>query len=99
MLGVILVQVAVPTFALFQDKPARFGFQMYSGYGAGSITVLDTAGGEIAVDWSEQLPRTLRPELDWTTHLPEHACASIEGAADVIVEQDLTGRTVVSCTD
>ena len=37
--AVILAQIAVPAVALTLDKPARFGFQMYSGAGWTRITV------------------------------------------------------------
>ena len=95
--AVILAQIAVPAVALTLDKPARFGFQMYSGYGEGSVTVLDDAGREIDVDLGALLPRSLRPELDWTQHLQEHFCAEVADAATVVVEQDATGRTAIPC--
>jgi hypothetical protein len=95
--AVVVLQVAVPAIAMTQPKPARLGFQMYSGYGAGSITVLDAHGEEIPVDAASLLPRNLRPELDWTQHVPQHFCAAISEAATVVIEQDATGRTSVSC--
>ncbi|MGC5077126.1 hypothetical protein [Agrococcus sp. DT81.2] len=97
LVAVIIAQIAVPAIALTQEKPARFGFQMYSGYGEGSITVLDDGGREIDVDMGALLPRALRPELDWTRHVPAHLCAEVPRAATVVVEQDLTGRAAVPC--
>lgn len=97
LVAVIIAQIAVPAIALTQEKPSRFGFQMYSGYGEGSIVVLDADGEDIDVDTPAVLPRTLRPELDWTQHVPEHLCAEVPGAASVVIEQDLTGRSVVPC--
>ena len=95
--AVIVAQIAVPSIALMQEKPARFGFQMYSGYGEGSITVLDRDGVEIDVDLSAVLPRALRPELDWTRYVPEHFCAELPEAETVVVVQENTGRTSVPC--
>ena len=95
--AVIITMIAVPTVALTLEKPARFGFQMYSGYGEGSITVLDRDGAEIDVDLSALLPRTLRPELDWTQYVPEHFCAEIAAAETIVIEQEASGRTAVPC--
>ena len=95
--AVIAVQFAVPAVALLQEKPARFGFQMYSGYGEGSITVLDRDGAELEVDLSALLPRTLRPELDWTRYVPEHFCAELPDAETIVIVQGATGTTSVPC--
>jgi hypothetical protein len=95
--AVIALQVAVPAVALTLEPPTRFGFQMYSGYGDGEIGVLDASGAAIDVDYAEVLPRSLRPELDWTRHVPEHLCAKIPGAATIVVEQNGSGRTDVPC--
>lgn len=98
LISVIALQIAVPAIAMTQPKPARFGFQMYSGYGVGSITVLDVSGDEVTVDAAALLPRALRPELDWRLHVPAHFCEEIPTAATIVIEQDSTGRTVVPCS-
>ncbi len=93
----VLAQFAVPAIALTQEKPARFGFQMYSGYGVGTITVLDDTDAEIDFELSDVFPRSLRPELDWTRYVPEHLCAQLPQAATIVIEQDLTGRSTLPC--
>lgn len=93
----VIAQVAVPTYALTQPPPARFGFQMYSGYGEGSISVLEANGSELDVDYSTLLPRNLRPELDWSLHLPEHFCEALPDAATIVIEQDGRSGSRVAC--
>lgn len=98
LLLVLIAQLLVPAIALLQErKPVRFGFQMYSGYGEGEITVLDAAGAELDVDLSALLPRSLRPELDWTMHVPEHFCSEVPGAATIVVQQDFAQTVSVPC--
>ena len=79
VLIVIVLQFFVPLVALIvPDKPNRLGWQMYSGHGGGLVTVTDAQGRAVDVDCGEVLPKTRRPELDWTRHLPEHLCSHVE---------------------
>jgi hypothetical protein len=95
--AVILLQITVPTVALFGELPARFGFQMYSGYGDGRIEVRDASGAAVAFDAAGVLPHPLRPELDWTQYVPEHLCQTVPGAATIVVLQDGRGEVAVPC--
>ncbi|WP_206446188.1 hypothetical protein [Agrococcus sp. KRD186] len=94
---VIVAQIAVPTIALMHDAPARFGFQMYSGYHTGSITVLDYGGTEIDVEFNALLPTGLRSELDWERYIPEHICSEVTDAATITIQRADRPETNVPC--
>jgi hypothetical protein len=94
--AVIALQVAVPAVALLQEPPARFGFQMYSGYG-GELTVLDARGDEIDVAFSDLFARYPRPELRWDTYVVEHLCAEVDGSHAVSITQGRRPERVVPC--
>lgn len=91
---VIALQVAVPAIALMLPPPQRFGFQMYSGLGGITVSIVDDEGVETDFDGAEQLVGKLRPELDWLPTLPEAVCAAAPEAATVRVEQSDRERTV-----
>jgi hypothetical protein len=90
----VAAQIAVPTIALLQPPPTRFGFQMYSGQGGTKIVVLDGAGQPIDVNLGESVAGGLRPELDWTRDLPGHLCKAVSGAARVTVTQPDRSRSL-----
>jgi hypothetical protein len=94
--AVIAFQVAVPAVALFQEPPARFGFQMYSGYG-GELAVLDAGGDEIEITVTDYFAQHPRPELTWETHVVDHLCAEVEGAHAVSITQGRRPEKVVPC--
>lgn len=90
--GAALVTVlAVPAVvAVTAEPPARFGFQMYSGYGVATATWTDTEGVAHRVDLEEHLA-SARREVDWTTSLPRRLCPRLPGALSVEVRQTARG--------
>lgn len=72
------------------DPPARFGFQMYSGYGTLTATWVDTDGESHPVDLAEHLASPRR-EVDWTATLPQRLCPRLPGAVEVEVRQTARG--------
>ncbi len=101
---VVLVVVAalfvVPALVLLLgDKPARLGFQMYSGYGETSATWQDPRGERHVVDLAP-LVASLRADIDWTSVLPPALCERIAGAVRVEVTRTRPGEDAtvgVSC--
>lgn len=97
--AVIVAQFSVPLVVLtVQQPPARWGWQMYSGLGAVEIVVRDVDGEVLDEQWAPKvLPRAMRPELDWSRHLPERICAVVTGAETVTVSQDGREAVTVPC--
>lgn len=75
---------------LFGEKPSRFGFQMYSGYGEVSATWEDASGAVHRVELSDHLANE-RGDVDWTVTLPEALCARIPEAVRVNVSRSHPG--------
>lgn len=66
---------------------------MYSAVGVEEVVVTDADDAEIDVPWQDVLPRSRRPELDWTRHLPEALCAKLDEPQVTVTVGDLS-RTV-----
>ncbi|WP_232499652.1 hypothetical protein [Agromyces humatus] len=94
VLVVIALQIAIPLVALLQPPPQKFGFQMYSGLGAVTATVIDVDGREHTVTEFDQLMGKYRPDIDWLPLLPEALCESFIDAVDVRVEQSGRVRSI-----
>lgn len=88
--------LAVAVFALpaallvLADPPARFGFQMYSGYGTLTASWTDGDGEQHPVMLADHLASPRR-EVDWTTTLPSRLCPRLPGAVEVEVRQAARG--------
>jgi hypothetical protein len=91
-MAAVLAQVLVPAVALAR-APAQFGFQMYSGAGWTTITVVDEAGVSQERELSDFVALD-RIDVDWTRLLPEHICAVEATAVAVTVERWRGSRTV-----
>ena len=91
MLVVIALQVAIPLVALMQPPPQKLGFQMYSGLGAVTATVIDANGTEQTLTEFGDIVAKYRPDTDWLPLLPEAICETYPDAGGVRVEQ--SGRT------
>ncbi|MCD2443471.1 hypothetical protein LQ757_14415 [Agromyces sp. SYSU K20354] len=94
VLVVIVLQIAIPLVALLQPPPQKFGFQMYSGLGGVTATVVDGDGAERSVTDFDQLVAKYRPDTDWLPLLPEAICDSDADAAEVRVEQSGRVRSI-----
>ena len=77
VVAVIALQVAVPMAALLRPPPQKFGFQMYSGLGGVTVSVVDGDGDAEKLNDVEQIVGKLRPEIDWLQLLPESVCTAI----------------------
>ena len=94
VLVVIALQIAIPLVALLQPPPQKFGFQMYSGLGAVTATIIDEDGAEQTITEFDQLVGKYRPDTDWLPLLPEALCESNGDAVEVRVEQSGRVRSV-----
>lgn len=95
VVGVVALQFLVPLVALTMERPVRFGFQMFSGFGAVRLLVTDQAGvrREVAM---EDVTVSYRAEIDWLQRMPEYLCHIEPDAVSATVEQHGRTRTV-SC--
>ncbi|HEY9324276.1 MAG TPA: hypothetical protein VIP50_05045 [Agromyces sp.] len=91
---VIALQVAVPLVALLQPPPQKFGFQMYSGLGAVTATVIDTEGDERPFVEIDRIAAKYRPDTNWLPLLPEAVCAAEHDVVSVTVEQSGRSRSI-----
>lgn len=95
LLGLVLALLLGPAVILVVgDRPSRFGFQMYSGYGDVTATWRDAAGTEHVVDLDDHLANA-RNEVDWTRSLPDDLCSRIPEAVAVQVRRTQPGTDQV----
>jgi hypothetical protein len=97
-LAFLAVQVVVPALALLGERPARFGWQMYSAVPTDAdFVVVDGAGEERPVEPKDYLGK-VRGEIDLETVLPPAICAAEKDARLVrVVPRDGGGPTAVRC--
>jgi hypothetical protein len=83
----LLVQLAVPAYMLTQPRPARFGWQMYSGVRIAGVYLVEDATGRLdTVRVADYVARS-RIEVDHRGALPAFLCQAVEGAAAVVHER------------
>lgn len=92
VIAVICLQVAIPLIAFLQPPPQKFGFQMYSGLGSVTATVVDAEGNEHSYDVDSLVAKN-RPEINWLGRLPGAICAVDSDAEAVRVEQSGVTRS------
>ncbi|MBA3233141.1 MAG: hypothetical protein H0T17_04205 [Propionibacteriales bacterium] len=90
---VVVAQFLVPAIAI-RDPPTRFGFQMYSGLGNVTVTVVDPTGGTREIEPS-RYAIDQRAELDWTRRLPEFVCAHLDVVSVTVAQGD--NRRSLTC--
>ena len=83
MIAVIAVQIAVPLIALMLPPPQKFGFQMYSGLGGVTVSVVDDQGDVHELDHFQKIVGKVRPDIDWLPTLPEAVCVAVTDAVEV----------------
>lgn len=89
MLGVLIVawlaiQVAVPTVALFHERPARLGWQMYTAVtDLPVVNVRETDGSMHSIDVRALVARE-RAEADFTTAIADALCRNASVAAVIV---------------
>ncbi len=87
VIAIAALLFAIPAAILaVGPTPARFGFQMYSGYGDTTATWRDRDGRDLQVDLTPHLASN-RTEIDWTIFLPQQLCARIPEAVSVEVSR------------
>jgi hypothetical protein len=92
---ILAIQVGVPVLALFDSRPARFGWQMYSTLNpAPQASVEDASGNLLPVDL-DALIADPRAEIRWSAPLAGLLCR--DGAAVAVVVTDRDGTTRVPC--
>jgi hypothetical protein len=83
------VQLGVPLIQLAAHRPARFGWQMFSGLGhPARFSVVLEDGRVDSISVADHV-RWLRPEMNLPITLPPHLCSRVEGAAAVRVEPQI----------
>lgn len=81
----LTVQIAIPTMALFGDRPARWGWQMFSGSRTLTEFVMVRKDGTTAeINPTDYLGKG-RSELDLSETLPAFICEQEPGATSVRV--------------
>ena len=94
VLVVIALQIAIPLVALLQPPPQKLGFQMYSGLGAVTATVINEDGAVETVTEFGDIVAKYRPDTDWLPLLPEALCESDGDTVEVRVEQSGRIRSI-----
>ena len=88
------VQVAVPVATMFEARPSRFGWQMYSGLTVQPVVQTENAAGEVTPVDVEDIIATGRAEIYWADHMARALCADDVVAVTVV---DRAGTTRVAC--
>lgn len=83
VVGIVVLQLAVPGMTLFQEPPARLGWQMYSGIGELPKINVKTVDGAFREVPFGDIGATRRGELSWSKYLPAHICEEFSDAASV----------------
>jgi hypothetical protein len=70
----LVIQIGLPTVALFTDRPERFSWQMFSALSDHpSYVLVYDDGSREEVSHGDVLP-WVRADVDYRTHLPRHLC-------------------------
>ncbi len=95
--GYLVIQIGIPVALLWHPRPARFGWQMYSGEVAfPSYQFVYADGRREEVDLSLYLAY-MRAELDYTRLLPAHLCRQ-QPAAAAIAATAAAATELVPCS-
>lgn len=87
------VQVTVPLALLASERPARFGWQMYSGARSGAtFRAVHHDGSIVPVSIGDYLPHA-RLDMDLTTLLPKHVC-QINAEVDLVLVESRKAEVV-----
>ena len=83
----LAVQTIVPVVQLFRPRPARFGWQMFSGTSVPTQVKIRTPAGERAIPADEMAKHVgnWRGDLSLDKHLPPHLCRRYPEASAVLL--------------
>ncbi|NOT00826.1 MAG: hypothetical protein HOP29_09380 [Phycisphaerales bacterium] len=92
------VPIIVPLVQLPADRPARFGWQMYSGIKIiPQFEVIGADGGMRPITLTDFVAN-VRADLRYDDVLPKHLCRVLDDAAAVRARDPMTRReTVIEC--
>lgn len=89
---IAIVQVTIPTLALFEQRPVRFGWQMYSTLSAPPQAEVEHPDGRLTAVDLQPLVADFRAEIHWSQPLVEHLCGDADVRAVVVTDRDGTNR-------
>jgi hypothetical protein len=93
----LIVQITVPTLALFADRPARFGWQMYSALPTvPRAWVLLADRTEQPVDMNRLLA-VQRSEIDYAAALTAGLCKATGATAIKVQRSDDSAPEITPC--
>jgi hypothetical protein len=97
LLALILltVLIGVPVAALFDARPARFGWQMYSTLNPAPAASIEDASRTLVPVDLDALIADPRAEIRWSGSLADLLCR--DGATVAVVVTDREGTTRVPC--
>lgn len=96
LVGFAGVQIAVPLVQLRADRPARYGWQMYSGIKVIPRFEVITIGGDVRRVVLTDYVAHVRADLRYDTALPAHLCRIMPDASAVRVHDRMAGRDAVT---
>ncbi len=94
----LLFQFSLPVVKLFEERPARFGWQMYSGYRTFPTVELVYRDSVAPID-AESLVVRNRLDMDFAPHLTRHFCRRTPAEAVIVRGSGLANEWVVRCLD
>lgn len=93
----LAVQLVVPALALFGERPARFGWQMYSAFpGMPEAWVVQADGTERPVNLTE-IFAAQRAEIDYAAVLLAGLCDVTDAAAIKVQRADDAAPEMMAC--
>jgi hypothetical protein len=90
------IQVGIPLLALFDDRPARFGWHMYSTLNPAPEASIEDESGAVTPVNLGSLIADPRAEIRWSEPLAELLCRDESAVAIVVSDREGTSR--VPCT-
>lgn len=92
---IVAIQVLVPARAFLDERPGRFGWQMYSSFNPPPKASVEDADGQLTSVPLADLIADPRAEIHWANPLADRLC---DGAGVVaVVVEDRDGTTRVPC--
>lgn len=82
---ILTIQVAIPLVQLRAERPARFGWQMFSGVQPPIEFIVEHTDGTVDTVTAQDYMIKPRQEIDPFPYLPPHICDQVPTAATVAV--------------
>ena len=89
---IVAIQIGIPALALFDERPGRFGWQMYSTLSAPPRAEVENADGSRAAVDLGAVVADFRAEIHWAPHLAELLCRDADVVAVVVADGERTNR-------